>query len=169
MALSFREAPSLEEFEEAIRTTKKKSAGGMSGTTYAMFRVWPTEVVKQVYEILVRMFLSKTVPVKWKWKWLVPIVKGENDGEDVNNLRPIALVEALRKVWIGIIVRKVQTIWAKYELLSSSQHAYLHGLGTDSASLQLIHVLEVAREMEADLYLSSWDFKGRLIRLRSRY
>ena len=37
MALLFREAPSLKEFEEAIRTTKKKSAGGMSGTTYAMF------------------------------------------------------------------------------------------------------------------------------------
>ena len=67
------------------------------------------------------------------------------------------LLEVMRKIWVGLIINKINCFWRKYSLINESQHAYLRGKGTHTAIPQIINAMETAKESSTDLYLSSWD------------
>jgi len=75
------------------------------------------------------------------------------------NLRPIILLECMRKLWVGITTKKIQDCWERHRVLHPSQHGYRLGTGTDSAIIQLINLLENAKESATPVFLSSWDIK----------
>jgi len=67
------------------------------------------------------------------------------------------LVEVMRKIWVGLITRKIASFWEKHKLINPSQHAYLRGKGTHTAIPQLINAMESAKEYNTDIFISSWD------------
>ena len=76
----------------------------------------------------------------------------------VKDLRPLSLIEVLRKLWNGIQVRKVWPLLTKYNLLHNAQNTYLRKRGCKDATLQLINALEEAEQAATLIALSSWDF-----------
>ena len=112
----------------------------------------------EVYDILATMWANKEIPQEWKWRWLVPIPK-VTDNVGLNDLRPLMLTDVLRKIWVSIIVNKIQKHWVRHDLLASSQHGTLEHHGTESALLQFRNMVEEARESCTEVYLSSWDIK----------
>jgi hypothetical protein len=150
--------PTIDEFKEAIRQSPTQSAGGPTEVTYNALAAWPSDIVQEVYDILRDMWRDKRIPQEWKWRWLVPIPKvADNVGLD--DLRPLMLTDVLRKIWVSIIVNKIQKHWVKYDLIAPSQHGTLEHHGTESALLQFRNILEEARESCTEVYLSSWDIK----------
>jgi len=67
------------------------------------------------------------------------------------------LMEALRKLWTGLLVDEVTSSLQRHSSLSLSQHGYLPHHGTDTANLQLLNTLETAWDARRPLYGSSWD------------
>ena len=65
----------------------------------------------------------------------------------------------MRKVWVGITIKKIQDCWERHKILNPSQHGYRKRSGTDAALIQLINVLEDAEETGHPIFLSSWDVK----------
>ena len=77
----------------------------------------------------------------------------------LNDLRPIGLIEITRKVWSIIILRKITNVLRKYKILADSQYGFRQGHGVDSHIIQLLSILEDAKEKEFNIDLASWDQK----------
>ena len=95
--------------------------------------------------------------IGWGAKFLQMIPKIKDAG--LKDLRPLMLVEVMRKIWVGLIMKKIATFWEKYDLIDKSQHAYLRGRGTHTVLQQLLNSLEAARDFKTNLYKSSFDMK----------
>ena len=90
-------APSFEKFAAIVKSKQGNSSGGPSGLQYKHIQHWkPERMVAEAYECLVRMWQDRSIPDSWKWKWLVPIPK--NSSERLQDIRPIMLMEVLRKL-----------------------------------------------------------------------
>jgi len=152
----FQTPPSYEAFTAAL-ARGQGTAGGVTGLSYTMAKHWPDMVKRKAYEALLLIWQDRTVPAYWKWRWLIPIPKCPDPG--LADLRPIMLLEVLRKAWTSIIVREIMEVIEAEGVLSGSQHAFRGHRGTDSASLSLRNALEQARFLSQDIYLASWDIK----------
>ena len=108
-----------------------------------------------MYEELREKWEAREVPEGWGDRLMQIIPKIEDPGLD--DMRPLMLVEVLRKIWMGLIMRKIAEFWRKWGLLDESQNAYLQGKGTHTALSQLINALEGARNYSTSAYVSSFD------------
>ena len=149
--------PSLDEFTAILHDKAGHSSGGPSGLQYKHVQNWSPAMVSEAYHCLVTMWTQHHTPDAWKWKWLVPIPKGSSD--KIQDMRPIMLMEVLRKLWTGLIVKRITTSLQKHGVLSLNQHGYLPKRGTDTANLQLLNTLETAWDEQRSLYGCSWDMK----------
>jgi len=150
--------PSFAEFCQILHHSKRQSSAGMSGVTYNLMSLWPVETAQRVHGLLCAVWTNKSTPSFWKWRWLVPIPK-KADNNTLINLRPISLIEASRKLWIGVFVDKIKAFWASTGILCPSQHAYLSNKSTEGALLQFRNTMEETEECATNHYLSSWDIK----------
>ena len=75
------------------------------------------------------------------------------------DLRPLVLLDALRKVWTKIIFARITSVWHIHNVINKSHHGSTYRRGTASASLQHINAVEEALELGSVLQRSSWDFQ----------
>lgn len=160
LAVSLEEAlgvpPSYEDFCRLIGKLNTSSAGGMSGLTYSMIKAWPEAFKAAAYSALAAIWESGVPPEYWKFKWIVPLPKDSGEVK-ISRLRPIVLLEALRKIWSRLITYKLEGSLQAFEVLSKAQHGGVRGQGTDSAHLQFINLMEQALEEKQKLYVCTWD------------
>ena len=157
MAEAFSSVPTFAEWQDTIKMTHNNSSGGMSGCSYNQLKHWPVELSRDVYATVAACWQDKSIPIGWKWRWLVPIPKKPADIPSINDLRPLILVEAVRKVWSKLVLQKLKTVWKEVPLLNSAQHGYSAHLSTMTASLLHINLLEDAMDRNNELHTSSYD------------
>ena len=150
--------PSLTEFTAAIQFHKGSTAPGATGLTYNMVKGWSPPVLAKVHELLTLAFSGPT-PTWLQWGWLCPKPKDPDNGITLDGLRPLMLLEVLRKIWIWIHIRKIVRLWESHRSLTPSQHGFRRGHGTDSALMVHINCLEHAKHSGTPLFLSSWDIR----------
>jgi hypothetical protein len=139
------EVPSYESFRMAVKQHKTKTAGGMSSFTYRMQRAMPEEVLEEMYKQMKNMWEDKHIPEWWKWRWFCPLPKVAVD-IGLKDLRPISLVEIMRKTWVSLIINKIRALWDEFEIVNNTQHAYTKKCGTETAILIFINMMEEAKE-----------------------
>ena len=120
--------PTVAEFKAACKHNKGGNAPGPSGFTWQMVSNWSEPLTEHVYNLLISIHADGSSPQHWAWKWLAPIPK-VTANVTVKDLRPLSLIEVLRKLWNGIQVRKVWPLLEKYKLLHNAQNAYLRKKG----------------------------------------
>ena len=59
--------------------------------------------LRHVYHHLASLWETKAVPPWWQCRWLCPIPKVPDPDPSMDDLRPLMLVEVLRKLWVGIM------------------------------------------------------------------
>ena len=62
-----------------------------------MMAEWPDQVLHAAYEALITLDANQHTPECWKLKWLILMPKAPSPSP--KDLRPLMLVETLRKVW----------------------------------------------------------------------
>ena len=149
--------PTLHEFKNYIKCLNPRSAGGPSGMTYLLVQYWPDNVKERVYTSIKEDWTARKPFKSWGIRILQVIPK--NSDPKLSELRPLMLVEVMRKIWVGLIMRRIASFWEKWNLVDQSQHAYLRGKGTHTVLPQLLNCLEGARDFKTSIYLSSWDMK----------
>ena len=75
----------------------------------------------------------------------------------MEDLRPLMLSEASRKIWTSLILSRIQHAIKEHHLLNSAQHGYLSGRGTNSASLIFINLVESAKDLNTVSHRTSYD------------
>ncbi|OXE37641.1 MAG: hypothetical protein CGW95_00400, partial [Phenylobacterium zucineum] len=151
--------PTLEEFRTAIQDHKASTSPGASGLTYNMARAWPPAVTLFAHNCLTQCWNTGQLPAWMQWGWLCPKPKDPEAEVTLQGLRPLILLEVLRKIWVGIIVNKITSCWDKHGTLSEAQHGFRHRRGTDSALLQFINAREHSEASRSPLFTSSWDIR----------
>ena len=151
------QCPTFAEFEQCLKLKGGGTAGGPSGITYHTVKMWPIEWREVAYKAMAGFWMHHGMATEWKWRWLVPLLK--KGGLTTTDLRPIMLLDVLRKIWTTLIMDRITSVLHKHKVLRATQHAYLPKRGTDSANLQVINTLETAFDEERTLYGSSWDIK----------
>ena len=150
--------PTLAEFEDAI-SRSPTSSPGVSGLSFSHIKLWTQPTVHTVYQYLCMLWNHQhLIPDFWHWKLLCPIPKADKDPQVLDNLRPIMLVECIRKLWVGIVIRRLSTFLTKENFLSTSQHGYVAHRSTVTSGLQLLDCLDDFSENRIATFLSSWDF-----------
>ena len=147
--------PSLAEFKAYIKCSNPRSAGGFNGMSYLLMMHLPDEYVERMYECLIEAWETRTPIEGWGDRWLVPIPKIADPA--LKDLRPLMLVDVVRKIWIGLLMDKIQAVWVKWGMFDEAQHGFMAGKGTHTAIPHLIDLFETARNSNSSLYISSWD------------
>jgi hypothetical protein len=150
-------APLREEFGESIAVSPDGKAAGPSGCTYGMMKAWPEAVKDEVFRQTDHNWRMGTMGKWWKSKKLCPIPKDANP--TLASIRPIMLLECLRKVWMKIVVRRFTAGWEPECRLAEGQYGFRSGRSTGMAVLQVINALEEAEEEATMVYVSSYDIR----------
>ena len=88
---------SWEGFYATINRPWKQTTPVMSDVSYHDMKHSPAEILEQCYQLLSCMWPEEHIPDSWKWRWLVGLLKS-NDDTKLVNLRPIGVIECLRKL-----------------------------------------------------------------------
>ena len=123
-----------------------------------MIKAWPIEIKERVWNTLRRQWEDKTIPAHWKWRWMCLKPKTESSIPTADDLRPLCLVDTLRKLWERIILNRIQQVWQAHHTLATGQHC-IQGRGCATALLQFQAAQEMAQRNQQDLYMSSWDIR----------
>ena len=150
--------PTLSEFQSAIQRSPTSSPG-ISGLSFSHIKLWTLPTVTHVHQLLSLLWADHLlIPDHWHWKLLCPIPKANKDPQVLDNLRPIMLVECLRKLWVGILIHRLSVFLSQEDFLSASQHGYVAHKSTITSGLQLLDSIDDFNSNRIDIYLSSWDF-----------
>ena len=124
-----------------------------------MVRGWPPAVITYAHGCLVQLWHADHTPPWMQWGWLCPKPKDPTVEVTLDGLRPLILLEVLRKVWVGITIDIITAAWDRHGVLAEAQQGFRHGRGTDTALLQFLNAKEHAGETGTPLYTSSWDIR----------
>ena len=94
--------------------------------------------------MLCTLWPTQHIPEFWKQSWLIPLPKTA-ELNNIEDLRPICLLEIFRKLWTSILTYRIHTTWEAHDMLDPSQHGFRANHGTDSTSLLLVDALEQAK------------------------
>jgi hypothetical protein len=73
------------------------------------------------------------------------------------DLRPLMMVEVLRKAWYSFSIKKMWTFLERHKLIQKNQFAYRKDREGPIAQLIMSSILEEAAETESSIVTSSWD------------
>ena len=150
--------PTLQQLTAKVRSMKKDSAGGFTGTTYNMLKHAPKEYMERLHQCIEHMWREQVTPEHWKLRWLAPI--GKVPGTvNVEETRPLMLLEVGRKLLQGLMMDRLLPIWERHRFLGSQAHGAIRGKGTHTATVELINTMEQIEVQGASLYTSSWDWR----------
>ena len=83
--------------------------------------------------------------------------KKQEEVPKVGNMRPLILVEAVRKLWCKLLLKRILTVWQRHNVLHRYQHGFISGRSTMTASTLFINMLEDAIEHGRPLHTCTWD------------
>ena len=150
--------PTFLDFYKEIMRSNKKSAGGPSGLTYHMLQNQSIKILEHIFILLQLNWQSNSSP-EWLQRKLLSLVPKKSNESSLSNIRPIVLVEVLRKIWAGAIIKAIRNAWEKFEILQPTQYGFRQSRSCASCLIQFINLSESARELNQEMYFSSWDFK----------
>jgi hypothetical protein len=85
---------------------------------------------------------------------LIPKV-AESDA--LKDLRPISLLEPMRKVWCTLLLRKIYGTWERFDVLAHTRHGGRSFRSTESAIAQLQNLIDHATDRKRPLLVALWD------------
>jgi hypothetical protein len=151
--------PSYAEFTEAIRRAPRNSSPGPSGFSYSLLKLLSDPVARYLYDLMLTLWSTQTIPEFWKHKFLVMLSKTQETTATLGNLRPLGLIEITRKLWTNLVLNRVKQAVYKHRILQQTQNGFTPQKGTDSELLQLLSALESALSHEEGIDLMTWDIR----------
>jgi len=153
---AFATPPTYEAFRRAIIQARADTAPGRTLLSYPMIKAWPDPITRHAYDLLATTWSSKTTPDTWSKRWLIFKPKTPEPYPSPASLRPLTLIESLRKIWEKLILGTIHTSWRTTNPLAPNQHCGRRR-GTTLPILELTNLLEHHRDTRRTLYLASWD------------
>jgi hypothetical protein len=147
----------LKELEETIKKSPTSKATGPHGISNEMLKHLGSTGLTQLCTILNACLILNTIPKTWKHSNIYPISKKPKFTGQLNNTRPITLIEHTRKILTKIITNRLNNILTRYPILNNSNHVALPNTSTAIPISTLTHIIESANASKQELWLLSQD------------
>ncbi|GBB96561.1 hypothetical protein RclHR1_27820001 [Rhizophagus clarus] len=146
--------------DEILATFKllpNHKAPGISGITYEDLKHVHPDIIHYTTEFFNLCLRTSTIPRDWKKALLFPIPKPKEWGSDINNTRPIILLETLRKCFIKILTARLHTVLSQRHFLQPNNRAGLLGESTYQPLQHLHHAIEMAKKYKNEIWIGVQD------------
>ncbi|GBC01887.1 hypothetical protein RclHR1_04370008 [Rhizophagus clarus] len=136
-----------------LQDINKNSAPGTSGITYQLMCHLPPTFVEVILALYRTIFLTGLVPADWKFSTIFPIPKPEKFEYNMANVRPIALLEVVRKIFTKFISTQLSDILQDHNVLYNANYCGLKGESTASPIRLINNLIEDAKENSKELWI----------------
>ncbi|GES89333.1 RNA-directed DNA polymerase from mobile element jockey-like isoform X1 [Rhizophagus clarus] len=136
-----------------LQNINKNSAPGTSGITYQLMCHLPPTFVEVILALYRTIFLTGLVPADWKFSIIFPIPKPEKFEYNMANVRPIALLEVVRKIFTKFISTQLSDILQDHNVLCYANYCGLKGESTASPIRLINNLIEDAKENSKELWI----------------
>ena len=138
--------PTLEEWSEVICALPKNKAAGPSHITNEMLQHLGPEMNKVMWKFVKACIRLNDIPQQWKKANIYPIPKPKPWECDLNNTRPITLLETAHKAMIRLLNNRLAKIMVTHRILKGNQFAGLPGTSTFEPIRIVNEIIQDARE-----------------------
>ncbi|GBC07807.1 hypothetical protein RclHR1_00770020 [Rhizophagus clarus] len=140
-----------------FKSLPNHKAPGISGITYEDLKHVHPDVIHYITDFFNLCLRTSSIPRDWKKALLFPIPKPKEWGSDINNTRPIILLETLRKCFIKILTARLHTILSQRHFLQPNNRAGLLGESTYQPLQHLHHAIEMAKKYKKEIWIGVQD------------
>ncbi|NBO66767.1 MAG: hypothetical protein EBU88_18310, partial [Acidobacteria bacterium] len=153
--------PTFDNFTQTLQSKSNDSSPGVTGLSYRLLKLLDSDSLRTIYDQLVVCWNVKHIPEWWLDKLLVPLPKSDDPSDilPLSKMRPITLIEVMRKLWVDTVFSPCVTFWEKHNLLHPTSHGYRSRRGCDTALLNLINLQEEVQQRGGSSCISTWDMK----------
>jgi ribonuclease HI len=142
-----------EELTAILKNLPNNKAAGPSGIKYEMLKNLGREGISVLTELFNLFLIKGITPRSWKESLLYPISKGREWKCELNNTRPIVLLEVTRKCFTKILTERLGGICKEKNILKGPNFAGLPGESTMEPIHLLNNICEEAREEGKELWI----------------
>ena len=145
--------PTLEEWSEVIRALPKNKAAGPSHITNEMLQHLGLEMNKVIWNFVKACICLNDIPQQWKKANIYLIPKPKPWECDLNNTRPITLLETTRKAMIRLLNNRLAKIMTTHKILKGNQFAGLPGTSTFGSIRIVNEIIQDAKEKNKEIWV----------------
>ncbi|GES97748.1 hypothetical protein GLOIN_2v1847066 [Rhizophagus clarus] len=106
-----------DEILATFKSLPNHKAPSISGITYEDLKYVHPDIIQYTTDLFNLCLRTSSIPRDWKKALLFPIPKPKEWGSDINNTRPIILLETLRKCFIKILTARLHTVLSQRHFL----------------------------------------------------
>ncbi|RIA82885.1 hypothetical protein C1645_834677, partial [Glomus cerebriforme] len=149
--------PSDNEWSLILSALPKDKASGPSGISNEMLIHLGPNMRSLIFDFISKCLDLADTPDEWRLAHVYLIPKPKMWDCNLNNTRPITLLETLRKAVVRLLNNRLAKIFVDYNILKETQFAGLPGSSTFEPLRIINEVLQDAKETHKELWLLSQD------------
>ena len=150
---------SLEEIQFAASRSAGYKAAGASGIQTASIKKGLDIIAPILLHLFNRCLQDGRLPGSWTKSHVFPLVKPGGSKGDLSKLRPIALLESVRKLFFRVIANRILDFVIKHKLLHPWQFGFTPGLQCSYALSTIRSAIDVSSREKLPLFLVSFDIR----------
>src|SRR5260363_190334 len=128
---------SIDEVINTINQFANNKTCGSLGISYEMLKHCGIQTITAITALLNRCITLQQIPKQWKDGRIFPISKKSKFDGNLNNTRPISLIEHIKKLYTKILTNRLNYIFLFYNILNPHNYVALPGNSTNNP----IHIL----------------------------
>ena len=145
--------PTLEEWNDIMNHLPMNKAAGPSCITNEMLKHLGPEMQKIIWKLVCACLHLGVIPSQWKKANVYPIPKPHEWECNLNNTRPIVLLETLRKAVIRLLNTRLAKIFVDNRILKGNQFAGLPGSSTFEPIRIMNEIIQDARDTKNEIWV----------------
>ena len=150
---------STEEFLDNLNKCGNNKASGPSKIPVECWKHATTAVQEELLRLFNICLKSAAIPKEWKYASICPIPKTTDWKKNIENTRPITLLETARKIFTKIITNRLENQCREHNLLRSFNHCATKGSSCHSAILAITEVLDHAHRNKQEVWIAFQDMR----------
>ena len=111
---------SIQEWNETLKFLPLGKAAGPSGITNEMIKHLGAKMQKAIIFLINSCLRLNDIPTAWREAYVYPIPKPKDWECDLNNTRPITLLETIRKAMVRILNNRISKIFVQHHILKGN-------------------------------------------------
>ena len=158
-------SPSSQEWADVIQQLPLHKASGPSGITNEMLKHLGPNMSETLRKFVAGCLLLNDIPSAWREAYVYPIPKPKEWECNLNNTRPITLLETTRKAMVRLLNNRLAKIFVQHKVLRGNQFAGLPGTSTFEPLRIINEIIEDAKEKHNEIWLLFQDMSKAYDRL----
>src|ERR1043165_1783390 len=144
--------PLLSEWHKVISNLPNHKAFGPSKISNNIFKHLGPSAMNKLWIMISYCIITGDFPNQWKEAYVYPIPKSHEWHNRLNNMRPITLLDIVRKTTVKLITNRLSAILVQHKVLKGNNFAALPKSSTFKALRVIDNVLQDAKDSSKEIW-----------------